>query len=91
MNLTVIVVCSSDTLIENCLASIDEDVQTIVVLNHPTPDVERIVGDFAPSTVLRHDEQNLGRLRQMAAEMAVTARVVYIDSDCVSLQGPSVR
>lgn len=87
MNLTVIVVCSSDILIEKCLNSIDEDVQTIVVLNHPTPDVERIVQQFAPDAVLRHDERNLGLLRQLAAEAATTARVVYIDSDCAFTPG----
>jgi glycosyltransferase involved in cell wall biosynthesis len=82
MEVTVAIICSKDELISKCLRSIPGDTKILAVLNNPSDSVLRIVSDDNRVSVLRHDELNLGYLRQLAAEEVKTPGIIYIDSDC---------
>ncbi len=87
MKFSVAVICSTDHLIARCLASIPRDIPVIVVLNFPDEYVQRIVYADSRVTVYRHDERNLGLLRQLAAEHCETPAICYLDSDCIFCNG----
>lgn len=83
MKFTVAIVCSDDHSIAECLKSIQEDVSIIVVLNFPDDYVQMTCENDHRVSIIRHDERNLGKLRQMAADNCMTPGICYIDSDCV--------
>ena len=83
MRLSIAIVCSNDHLIYDCLKSIPDGVPIIVVLNFPDDYVKNIVESDKRVTVIRCDERNLGKLRQIAADNCKTPGICYIDSDCI--------
>lgn len=82
MNVTVAIACSTDHLIERCLKSIPQDTPIIAVLNYPDDFVLNICKKDVRVKIIRHDERNLGKLRQMAADNCNTDAILYVDSDC---------
>ncbi|MCM1234279.1 MAG: glycosyltransferase [Ruminococcus flavefaciens] len=87
MKFTIAIICSTDHLINRCIKSIPDDIPIIVVLNFPDEYVENIVNNDSRITVYRHDERNLGLLRQIAADNCKTPAVCYLDSDCILSKG----
>lgn len=83
MKITIAILCSKDHLIKRCLASIPSNVPIIVMLNNPDNYVEKAARQDKRVTVYRHDEPNLGLLRQLAAEYCKTEGILYVDSDCI--------
>ena len=69
MEVTVAIICSNDVLIKNCLRSIPEHINILVVLNNPSNEVISIVNDDSRVSTIRYDELNLGYLRQLAVEI----------------------
>lgn len=82
MKVTVAIVCSTDHLIERCIQSIPQETPIIVVLNYPDDYVLSICEKDRRIKIIRHDERNLGKLRQMAADNCKTDAILYVDSDC---------
>lgn len=83
MKITIVILCSKDHLIKECLTSIPDNIPIIVMLNNPDEYVERTVRREKRVTVYRHDELNLGLLRQMAVEYCKTPGILFMDSDCI--------
>lgn len=82
MKVTVAIVCSTDHLIERCLKSIPLDTPIIVILNYPDDFVLTICEKDERVKIIRYDERNLGKLRQLAADNCNTNAILYVDSDC---------
>ena len=83
MKLTIAIVCSNDHLIKKWLNSIPKYTPIIVVLNYPDEYVSNIVEKDKRTTILRYDERNLGKLRQIAVDNCKTPAICFVDSDCV--------
>ena len=87
MDITIAIVCSTDRLIKKCLQSIPLETPIIAVLNYPDTAVLSIVGNDHRVKLIRHDERNLGKLRQLAVDNCETPAICFIDSDCVLSEG----
>lgn len=83
MKLTIAIICSNDHLITRCLESIPKKVPILAILNFPDEYVEEACKKDKRVTIVRHDERNLGKLRQLAVENCKTPAICYIDSDCI--------
>lgn len=83
MKLTVAIICSNDHFIQRCLNSIPKKTPIIVILNNPDEYVLKVVENDKRIKVYRHDERNLGKLRQLAVDNCKTPAICFIDSDCV--------
>jgi glycosyltransferase involved in cell wall biosynthesis len=83
MKLTIGIVCSNDHLISKCLKSIPADTDIIAVLNYPDKYVENVCKKDKRVSIVRCDERNLGKLRQLAVDNCKTPAICFIDSDCV--------
>jgi len=83
MEVTVAVVCSTDLRLADCLDSIPGNVSAVVVLNFPSRATIAIAARRPNTLVLRCDERNLGKLRQLAVEQAGTEGILFLDSDCI--------
>lgn len=87
MELTVAIICSNDILLSNCLKSIPKKIPILIVLNNPSEEVLDIIKTEPRVMTIRHDELNLGYLRQLAANTVKTKGIMYLDSDCVVEKG----
>ena len=74
MELTVAIVCSKDILLARCLKSIPKKYPVLVVLNYPSNEVINIIKQDKRAETIRHDEANLGLLRQLAAKKSKNQR-----------------
>lgn len=79
--LSVIIPCADDVRIKNCIDSIDEDVEIVVVLNGPTSEVVKILEDYSVKKV-EIKERNLSKALNIGIKSAVNQCVILIDSDC---------
>ncbi len=82
LNVSIIVPCATDTRIADCLESIDENVEIIVVLNGPTQEVVQIVNKYSVK-VITLSERNLPKSLNAGIEAASNQRIILMDSDCV--------
>lgn len=84
--LTVVIPVSSDRRLAQCLASIDEAVEVVVVLNnHPTSEVRRIVAVDQRVRIIDVPGSgcNLARVFNLGIEAASNNHVLLMNSDCV--------
>lgn len=84
--ITIVIPVSTDERIGECIESIDEDVETLVVLNNSSEDVEKIVKELSVS-FCKIDKNNLGLALQTGIEHSKTRYVLLMDSDCVFNKG----
>lgn len=87
MNLTIIIPVADDTRIKNCIESIDENVEILVVLNGATKKVKNIIKDFKNIETLEIYERNLGMARDEGVNKAKFDKVLLMDSDCIFQKG----
>ena len=83
MKLSIAIICSNDRLITRCLKSIPKDIPIIAVLNYPDEYVLDACMSDPRVNIIRCDERNLGKLRQLGADNCTTPAICYIDSDCI--------
>lgn len=83
MKFSIAIICSNDHLITRCLESIPKDIPIIAVLNYPDEYVLNATSNDSRVTIIRCDERNLGKLRQLGADNCKTPAICYIDSDCI--------
>lgn len=81
MKLTVAIICSNDHLIQRCLNSIPKKTPIIVILNNPDEYVLKVVENDKRIKVYRHDERNLGKLRQLAVDNCKTPAICDVSID----------
>ncbi len=84
--LTVIIPAADDLRLEDCVKSIDEDVEVLVSLNGPTEEIKELVKRLK----LKHCEipqRNLGAALDEGIKKATYNKVLFMDSDCTFKKG----
>ncbi|CUO38364.1 glycosyltransferase family 2 protein [Clostridium disporicum] len=82
MELSIIIPVKDDIRIKQCVESIDEDVETIVVMNDPSDDVKKIVSNLNVKSICI-DEANLSKAYNAGIEAAKYENIMLMDSDCI--------
>ena len=87
IDLSIVIRCSDDIRVKNCLDSIDKIVdETIVVLNGATEEVRAILNEYMNEYNLQKvelEERNMPLAQNKGIEEAKNERVLLMDSDCV--------
>jgi len=84
--ITVIIPCADDTRIKQCLESIDEKVEIVVVLNGATKEVRKIVKNYNVK-IVEIPERNLAKSLNVGIENSRNTNVLFMDSDCIFYKG----
>jgi len=79
--ISIIIPCANDIRIKTCLDSIDEKVETVVVLNGATKEVKDIVKGYKVKTV-EIPERNLAKALNTGIERSKNNKFILMDSDC---------
>jgi len=83
LDLSIVIRCSDDERIKDCLDSIDASVdETVVVLNGASNKVKNIVGTYDVKKV-EIEERNMSLAQNTGIESARNDKVLLVDSDCV--------
>jgi hypothetical protein len=86
--LTVVVPAKNDPKLQQCLDSVDEDVEIVVALNGATDEVREIVARHPRKPVTAEiPEANLGAAYEAGVAAATGRYLFFMDSDCVFLPG----
>lgn len=90
-NISVVICVADDIRIKNMLDSIKDSCEVLVVLNGATKEVENIVNSYYKSKVfelrvVKIDERNLSKSRNIGMKEAKYDRVVFYDSDCIMVK-----
>lgn len=86
MDLSVIIPVKDDVLVEQCVKSIDEDVEIVVVLNGTNQKIKEIVSKLNVK-ILEIEEANLAKALNYGIITAKNDRVLLMDSDCIFEKG----
>ena len=82
-DISIVIRCSNDKRIYDCLKSIGTRVgEILVVLNYPTPEVENIVRNFG-CRVVKVNSRNIALLQNRGVEAARFEKILLMDSDCI--------
>lgn len=84
--LSIVIPCADDIRIKQCLDSVDENVEIVVVLNGPTKEVVEIVNNYQVKKI-RLPERNLAKALNVGMEKARNLKVILVDSDCKFQKG----
>jgi len=89
MKLSIVIPCSDDVRIRQCIDSIDEDVEVVVALNQPSQQVKKILKSTKSNKIkiVEIKTKSLPRALNAGIEAAKNDKVVLIDSDCVFEKG----
>ncbi len=85
--ISIVIPCSDDTLIRNCLESVDTNVEILVSLNKPSNAVKKIMDDFPGIKVIQTDKKGIALAYNNGIEAASSDWVLLMDSDCVFKKG----
>ena len=80
--ISIIIPCADDLRVAQCIESIDENAEIIVVLNGPTEQIKNLVKKYFVKTFFLK-ERNLGMALNVGIKNASYNRVLLMDSDCV--------
>jgi glycosyltransferase involved in cell wall biosynthesis len=89
MKLSVVIPVSNDIKINQCLKSINERVEVIIVLNKPSKEVLDIIDKWQNSrnkfylTILNTKSQGISLARNLGVERAKNEKILFIDADCI--------
>lgn len=89
MKLSIVIPCSDDVRIKQCIDSIDENVEIIAALNQPSIQVQRIIKSIKSKKikVVEIETKSLPRALNAGINAANNDKVILIDSDCVFEKG----
>lgn len=79
--ISIIIPCADDLRIKNCLESIDEKVETIVVLNGATNKLRKLVKGYKVKTA-EISERNLAKALNVGIAKSKNKKVIFMDADC---------
>lgn len=82
LDVSIVIPCSNDLLVERCLQSIDANTDTVVALNAPTPEVRNILSRFSTVRTVETNRKGIARAYNLGIEAAYNDRVLLMDSDC---------
>lgn len=85
--ISIVIPCSDDILIKNCLESIDAKVEIIVSLNKPSEAVKKIMNDFPGIKIIETNKKGIALAYNNAIEIASNDWILLMDSDCVFAKG----
>ncbi|TCP66514.1 glycosyltransferase family 2 protein [Baia soyae] len=85
--ISIIIPAYRDPRLKQCLSSIDEQVEVVVVLNGATREVEEIAEKHPNVVIGRLSEPGLPQAYNHGIELASHPNVLIMDSDCVFLPG----
>ncbi|GAT68770.1 glycosyl transferase [Planomonospora sphaerica] len=86
MRLTIVLPCADDDGLDACLASIDEDVEVLAVLNGPTPAMRERVRQHGLRTI-EIPERNLGAACQAGCVAASNEHILLMNTDSTFAPG----
>lgn len=87
MDLSIIIPVKDDIRITQCVESIDEDVEVVIVMNEPSQEIIEIVSNMDYVTSVCIDEANLSKAYNAGIEAAKYENVMLMDSDCIFEKG----
>ena len=88
MDISLVIPVSNDSKIDECLKSINKEVETIVVLNKPSKEVNRIIKKWKKKNkkfelkVIKLKNKNVSKARNMGARKTKYNKILFLDSDC---------
>ena len=86
MNLSILIPVKDDTRIVNCINSIDEEVEVVVVMNDPSDEIIDIVSKLQVKSVFL-PEANLSKAYNAGIEASKYDKILLMDSDCIFEKG----
>jgi len=86
LSISIIIPCADDLRVAQCIESIDENAEIIVVLNGPTEAIKNLIKKYFVKTYLIQ-ERNLGAALNIGIQNATYDKVLLMDSDCVFKKG----
>lgn len=81
--ISIIIPCSDDILIEDCLKSIDIDVEIIVSLNNSSIAVKQILNNFPTVKIIETDKKSIALAYNNGIKASNNDWVFLMDSDCI--------
>jgi GT2 family glycosyltransferase len=81
--ISIVIPCSDDVLIKNCLDSIDVKVEIIVSLNRPSRAVKDILIDYPQVKIIETDKQGIALAYNNGIEASDNEWILLMDSDCI--------
>lgn len=91
LDLAVIIPVYNDPLVKECVESIDENIEIVLVLNGVTKEVREIVAGleerYSKLRVIDIGEPNLGKAYDIGIKSAYASNVLMNDSDCLFEKG----
>lgn len=91
LDVSIVIPCSSDPLLERCLQSLDVNTDVVVALNAPTPEVRDIVAKFPGVRTAETNIRGIARAYNLGIEAAYSDNVLLMDSDCLFEPGTIKR
>ena len=91
MDLTVLIAVATDSRIEECINSIDEDCEILVVANGASKEIIELLKKIKKKNKYVNfifiEERNLSKARDIGMFAALYNKVILMDSDCVFKRG----
>lgn len=86
---SIIIALKDDMRILDCLASVDEDVEVVIILNGSPPNMRDVLSAQPKDAVVTEipDTGNLGMAYNEGARVASGTYLIYMDSDCTFRPG----
>lgn len=84
--LSIIIPCADDIRIGQCIESVDENAEIIVVLNGSTEEIQSLIKKYPVKTYFI-SERNLGYALNVGIDNATYNKVLLMDSDCIFEKG----
>ncbi|MED4014138.1 glycosyltransferase [Priestia aryabhattai] len=85
MDLSIVIPAYNDIRIKECIESVDEDVERVIVLNNPSLEVERYVKSLKNKQrikIVELPEANLAKAYNAGINATSYEKVLLMDSDC---------
>ena len=89
--ISIVIPCSDDILIKNCLESIDVNVEIVVSLNKPSDAVKKIMDTFPSIKIIETDKKGIALAYNNGIEVDSNDWILLMDSDCVFLGDTIVK
>lgn len=85
--LTILIPCSSDPLLGRCIESIDENVETLVVLNKPSEEVKTLVNQYPKVKTVLLKKRGIALAYNTGIAATRNEWILLMDSDCIFKKG----
>ena len=89
--ISIVIPCSDDILIKNCLESIDANVEIIVSLNKPSDAVKKIIDNYPSIKIIETDKKGIALAYNNGIEATSNDWILLMDSDCVFAKDAIVK